>query len=95
MLVNNSLALSQCLKHVVLSAVQTKQRSPILPFERKKGLNGSPMSQSLFGSFTAQWDTALVWQVVDNGAFWVYQLPNLMPVALRAQTISLKQGRSC
>lgn len=73
----------------------TKQPSSTLPLERKKGLNHLPTSQSISGDFTAQWDTALALPELDNVAFQVYEFPNqVMPAAFRAQTISLKQGRS-
>lgn len=50
----------------------TKQWSPALPFERKVW-NHLPVSQSISGNFTSQWDTALVQQVQDNGAFQAYK----------------------
>jgi len=53
------------------------------------------VSQSISGNLTTQWDTALALPELDNVAFQVYEFPNqVMPVAFRAQTISLKQGRS-
>lgn len=74
MLVNSSLApspvsLTCCFERY------TKQRSPTSPFERRKGLNHLPMSQSISGNFTAQWDTALVLPELDNAAFREYEFP--------------------
>ena len=43
------------------------------------------MSQSISGSFTAQWDIAPVLPELDNVAFQVYKFPNqVMPTAFRA-----------
>lgn len=93
MLVNNSLALSQCLYHVMLSTVQSNDLQ--LCHLKEKSLKSlARVTEHIWQfHFTMGYCscTASAWQWCFSG---IQVSKQVTPAAFRAQTISLKQGRS-